>query len=54
MPHRAIVAKELAGVLGVLAHPQRIRIIEELRNGERDVTSIQAALESATQACRNT
>ena len=45
MPHRAIVAKELASLLGVLAHPQRIRIIEELRNGERDVTSIQAALE---------
>lgn len=45
MPHRAIVAKELAGLLGVLAHPQRIRIIEELRVGERDVTSIQAVLE---------
>ena len=45
MPHRAIVAKELAGLLGVLAHPQRIRIIEELRGGERNVMSIQAALE---------
>ena len=45
MPHRAIVAKELAGLLGVLAHPHRIRIIEELRGGERDVTSIQTVLE---------
>jgi len=45
VPHRVIVAKELAGLLGVLAHPQRIRIIEELRGGERDVSSIQAALE---------
>jgi DNA-binding transcriptional ArsR family regulator len=44
MPHRAVVAKELAGLLGVLSHPQRIRIIEELRDGERDVKSIQAAL----------
>mgnify|MGYP001598236563 CR=1 FL=1 len=45
MPHRAIVAKELAELLGVLAHPHRIRIIEELRGGERDVTSIQSTLE---------
>lgn len=45
MPHRALVAKELAGLLGVLAHPHRIRIIEELRGGERDVTSLKAVLE---------
>lgn len=44
MPHRVIVAKELAELLGVLAHPQRIRIVEELRDGERDVNSLQAAL----------
>ena len=44
MPYRAIVAKELAEMLGVLAHPNRIRIIEELRDGERDVKSIQAVL----------
>ena len=35
MPHRVLVAKELAELLGVLAHPNRIRIIEELREGER-------------------
>ena len=44
MPHRVIVAKELADLLGVLAHPQRIRIIEELRDGERSVSSIQVVL----------
>lgn len=44
MPHRALVAKELADFLGVLSHPHRIRIIEELRDGEHDVNSLQAAL----------
>ena len=44
MPHRALVTKELAEFLGVLSHPHRIRIIEELRHGEQDVNSLQAAL----------
>lgn len=44
MPHRNIVAKELADLLSVLAHPNRIRIIEELRAGERDVNSLQTTL----------
>jgi len=44
MPHRALVTKELADLLGVLSHPHRIRIIEELRDGERDVNSLQEAL----------
>lgn len=44
MPHRKIVTKELADFLGVLAHPKRIRIIEELRDGEQDVNSLQGAL----------
>jgi DNA-binding transcriptional ArsR family regulator len=44
VPHRSVVTKELAAFLGVLAHPQRIRIIEELRDGECDVKSLQAAL----------
>jgi DNA-binding transcriptional ArsR family regulator len=30
--------------LGVLAHPHRIRIIEELRDGECDVKSLQETL----------
>jgi DNA-binding transcriptional ArsR family regulator len=44
MPHRALVAKELAELLGVLSHPHRIRIIEELRDGEHDVNALQTAL----------
>ncbi|OYW19203.1 MAG: transcriptional regulator [Planctomycetales bacterium 12-60-4] len=44
MPHRALVTKELAEFLGVLSHPHRIRIIEELRDGEHDVNSLQDAL----------
>ncbi len=44
MPHRALVSKELAEFLGVLSHPHRIRIIEELREGERDVNTLQLAL----------
>ncbi len=44
MPSRAFVAKELASIFGILSHPDRVRIIAELRNGERDVNSLQAAL----------
>lgn len=44
MPYRVLVTKELADLLGVLSHPHRIRIIEELRDGEHDVNSLQEAL----------
>jgi len=44
MPHRTLVTKELAELFGVLSHPHRIRIIEELRDGEHDVNSLQTAL----------
>jgi DNA-binding transcriptional ArsR family regulator len=44
MPHRALVTKELGELLSVLSHPHRIRIIEELRDGEHDVNSLQEAL----------
>jgi len=44
MPHRALVTRELAGLLSVLSHPHRIHIVEELRDAERDVNSLQAAL----------
>ena len=44
MPHRALVTKELAEFLGALSHPHRIRIIEELRNGERNVNALKEAL----------
>ena len=32
MPSRQVIAKELAGVFKVIAHPDRIRLIEELRD----------------------
>jgi DNA-binding transcriptional ArsR family regulator len=44
MPEPFLVTKELADLLGVLAHPHRIRIIEELREMERDVNTLQTAL----------
>jgi DNA-binding transcriptional ArsR family regulator len=44
MPSRAIVSKELAEIFGVLAHPDRIRLIEELRRGEIDVNGLTQAL----------
>ena len=44
IPQRAIVAKELANLLGALGHPHRIRIIEELRGRELDVNSLQETL----------
>jgi DNA-binding transcriptional ArsR family regulator len=44
MPARTIISKELADLLGALAHPHRIRIVEELRNQEMDVNSIQSIL----------
>ncbi|MCA9036358.1 MAG: helix-turn-helix transcriptional regulator [Planctomycetaceae bacterium] len=44
MPHRDLVTKELADFLKSLSHAHRIRIIEELRDGEHDVNSLQDAL----------
>ena len=44
MPGRAIVAKELAGLLSALAHPHRLRIVEELGVGEMDVNALQQEL----------
>lgn len=39
------IAEELADMLGVLAHPQRIRIIELLKDDELDVSSLQRQLD---------
>ncbi len=47
MPYRLTAARELGTLLGALAHPQRLLIIEELRLGERDVASLAAALRVA-------
>ena len=45
MPSRMIVSKELAELLKLIAHPDRLRLIEELRQEEKDVTSIANALD---------
>ena len=44
MPFRAAVSRQLAGILAVLAHPHRLRIVEELGHQELDVASISALL----------
>ncbi|MEL7486645.1 MAG: metalloregulator ArsR/SmtB family transcription factor [Pseudomonadota bacterium] len=45
MPSRIVVAKELSEIYKILSHPDRIRLIEELRQSERDVNSLHEALE---------
>jgi len=45
MPYRTLVTKELAELFGVLSHPLRIRIVEELHNGEKDVNSLAEILQ---------
>jgi DNA-binding transcriptional ArsR family regulator len=45
MPNRRLISRELADLFGVLANPDRIRIIEELRGGELDVNGLQRALD---------
>ncbi len=40
MPSRKIAARELATLFGVLANADRIRIVEELRSGEKDVGTL--------------
>lgn len=45
MPSRQVVAKELAEIFKIVAHPDRIRMIEELRAGEKDVNTLVEILE---------
>lgn len=40
MPQQTIVATQLADILSVIAHPHRIRIIEELGRHECDVHTL--------------
>jgi DNA-binding transcriptional ArsR family regulator len=40
MPFRKVVTRELSILLGVLSHPDRIRLIEELAGGEKDVGTL--------------
>lgn len=42
--YRRLAATELAKFLGVISHPHRILIIEELHHGELDVGEIQTRL----------
>jgi DNA-binding transcriptional ArsR family regulator len=45
MPTRQLVAKELAEIFKIMAHPDRVRIVEELRAGEKDVKTLVDTLE---------
>jgi len=44
VPERLLITQEMARLLGALAHPDRIRIIEELRNQEMCVNQRQDIL----------
>lgn len=47
MPFRKVVTRELGILLGVLSHPDRIRIVEELGAGEKDVGTLAQALQTS-------
>ena len=47
MPARNVAAQELSKLMSVLSHPQRIRIVEELRGGELDVNTLSERLEAS-------
>lgn len=40
MPSRQVIARELAEIFKLVAHPDRIRIIEELAKSEQDVNTL--------------
>lgn len=44
MPARVTVSRELSSLFAVLANPHRVRLVEELREGEVDVNGLQKAL----------
>lgn len=45
MPSRVVVARELAELFKLIAHPDRIRLIEELGSGEQDVNTLVETLD---------
>ena len=45
MPSRLIVANELSEIMKVIAHADRIRLIEELRTAPMDVSTLSEKLE---------
>ena len=44
MPSRELTSKKMADFLSAISNPSRIRIIEELRCGEKDVNGLMAIL----------
>lgn len=44
MPYRRVVSAELAKLFGILSHPARVRIIEELRREDLSVNSLRDIL----------
>ena len=44
MPYRAVVSAELAKLFGILSHPMRIRIIEELKKEDLTVGALKDIL----------
>jgi DNA-binding transcriptional ArsR family regulator len=44
IPSRALISKELAELLGAVAHAHRLRILIELHHGELDVNGLQQIL----------
>lgn len=40
MPSRIVAARELAELFKLVAHPDRIRLVEELGTGEQDVNTL--------------
>lgn len=45
MPSRQVIARELAEIFKLVAHPDRIRIIEALARDEQDVNTLASELE---------
>ncbi|QDV30909.1 HTH-type transcriptional repressor SmtB [Planctopirus ephydatiae] len=44
MPSSTVATREMAELLGVLSHPCRVQIVEELRDSERNVNALQELL----------
>ena len=47
MPARDVAALELSKLMGVLSHPHRVRIVEELQDRELDVNTLAERLDAS-------
>ncbi len=45
MPHRKVIADEMAAFLSALSHPDRVRICLELQGGELEVSALRQSLQ---------